>query len=353
MIVDRDIRPDAQIQTSKLLYGRDVLGRPTVAYPMGLRSIGGLKGARFNPGAKALGILRIASNIVEAETVSIGPFNSSAGQQLTDVFEFDVINTDSTKDTSGGQFNNTNNPILATMAAHGRAAGDLIRVENEILKVLRVPDINSLVLARGRCGTTTAAHADALDIFISATPPASNIPVGVVATLTPAVAIPALVAEINNALAGNERATAKASRCYLRYQAVALTNEMLLAALNPGVADSGITLAETMGGANNTWDTAATRLGAEPALKRSFITARVPNATEVALDAMRIPVDFTPGVINVTVITTATGLEVAWNGARTFTAYGGAYQGGYVTIGNGGVTDWSAAETVYVEIHEA
>lgn len=353
MITDREIRPDAQIQTSKLLHGRDVLGRPTVAYPMGLRSIGGLKGARFNPGAKALGILRVASDIVEAQTVTIGPFNSSAGQQLSDVFEFDVVNTDSTKNTSGGEFNNTNNPILATMAAHGRSAGDLIRVENEIMKALRVPDANSLVLARGRAGTTTAAHADGLDIFISATPPASNIPVGVVATLTPAVAVPALAAEINNALAGNERATAKASRCYLRYQAVPLTNEMLLAALNPGVADSGITLAETMGGANNVWDTAATRLGAEPALKRAYTIARVPNATEVALGFMRIPVDFTPGAIDVAVIMTADGLAVAWVGARTFTPYGGAYQGGYVTLDNAGGTDWAATDTVYVTIHEA
>jgi len=357
MIVNADVRKDAQIETSKLAAGRDVFGRPTALYPPGIRSIGGLKGVRFNPGAKALGVLRLAANIVEGETVTIGPFNSILGQQLTDVYEFDVINTDSGQNTAGGQWNNTNNPILVTFTAHGRSAGDLVRAENEILKVLRVPDANSLVLARGRSGTATAAHADALDIFVSATPPASNIPVGVVATLTPAVAGPALAAEINNAIsgAGIERAASKASRAYAVFQALSLASgaEVLLAALNPGAAASGIALAETLGGANNAWDTAATRLGAEPTIKRSFVTTRVPNATEVALGTMRIPIDFTAGAIDVSVITTASGLAVAWVGARTYTPFGGGYQGGYVTIDNTGATDWAATDTLYIEIHEA
>lgn len=354
-IFDGDIRKDAQIQTSKLLSGRDVFGRNTAAYPMGLRSIGGLKGARFNPGAKALGILRMAANIIEAETVTIGPFNSSAGQQLTDVYEYDVINTDSTINTSGGEWNNTNNPIRVTMAAHGRTAGDLLRVQTEFFKILRVLDVNTVVVARGRCGTTNATHADALDIFWSATPPVSNIPVGVDATLTPAVATPALAAEINNILAGAERAVSKASRAYLRYQAISLATgaEMLLAALNPGSVDSGVVLAETLSGANNVWDTAATRLGAEPALKRAYSTNRVPNATEVALGTMRVPVDFTPGPIDVAVITTSSGLAVAWVGARLFTAWGGAYQGGFVTLDNTGATDWATTDTLQITIHEA
>lgn len=342
-IKDRNINKSARIRTSKLADGGDSFGNPTNLVPQGVRSIGALGAASFRPGTKALAVLRVSANIVEAETVTIGPITIN-GVAITDVFEFDVVNTDTTVNTASGQWNNTNDPISATVTAHGLVAGDLLRVENEIVKILRVVDANTVVVARGRAGTTTAAHADGVDIFKSATPPAANIPVGVVTTLTPAVAIPALVDEIINAVCTNgERCASKASRIYQRLTAATFTNEMLLSAINPGVLTTAV--AEAMAGANNAWDTAAMRGGAEPGQKRSAIVKRTPNATEVALGTMRIPLDFTPTSVFVAVITTADGLAKAWVGARLITT-------NLVTLDNTGATDWAATDDVYVIAHE-
>src|SRR5262245_30883147 len=258
----------------------------------------------LRPGLKAIGILRVAANIAEGETVTIG----------TNVFEYDVVNTDSTINVSNNDLNNTNNPAKVTHAAHGQVAGNLVRFENEICKILRIIDANSYVVARGRCGTSVATHANGVDIFVSATPPAANIPVGVVTTLTPAVATPALAAEINNALAGGERATAKASTIFSTHLATSLLAgaEMLL----QSVAEAALTtsLAETLAGANNVWAAAAMAGGAVAAVKRVGRAFRVPNATEVALDEMQFVFGFTPTSVDIFVRVTATGVVKAWDG---------------------------------------
>jgi hypothetical protein len=291
----------------------------------------------IRPGTKATAVLRVASLVAEGETVTIG----------ADIYEVDIINTDSTKDTSLGQLNNTNGISQVTMTAHGRVAGDLIRVENEIMKVLRVLDANTIVVARGRCGTTIATHADALDIFISnSIPAAGRIPVGLVTTLTPAVFTPALAAEINNALAGGERATAKASTIYATHRATSLQAgvEMLLEAVSTGVLTTA--LSETLVGANNQWSAAAMAGGSAAAgVKKMGVQSRVPTATEVALGFMHFLFDFTPVIVLVDVVTTATGIRVAWVGGWTIT-------GGRVTVDNAGGVDWAATDTVRVTAYE-
>lgn len=347
MIVNAGVAPNARIETSKLDKGRDFFTDPRALFPLGQRLVGGLVGPRFNPGNPAQNVLFLLANIVEGQTVTIGPIVlDDPVNPVTDIFEYDVVNTDSTINTSAGQWNNTNDPILVTMAAHGRSAGDLLRVENEIFKILRVVDVNTLVVARARCGTVAAAHADALDIFWSATPPASNIPVGVVATLTPAVAGPALAAEINNILSGNERPTAKASRIYKKLKMVSLATgaENVLSGVNVGVLTTAC--AEALAGAGNAWNAANLYAGAEPVEKKVLYVQRVPTAAEVTAGFMRFAVDFTPGRIDVLVLVTASGLETAWNGNRTFAS-------GVVSIDNAGATDWATTSTVYVAIHEA
>jgi len=353
VITDFEIAPDAGIQTAKLLRGTDKLVSPRATFPLGERQVRGLAGPRFNPGLKAANVLILAANIAEAETVTVGPIVlDDPNTPITDVFEYDVVNTDSTINTSGGQWNNINDPIQVTAAALGRVAGDLLRVENEIFKILRVIDANTFILARGRSGTAVAAHADALDIFFSATPPASNIPVGVVATLTPAVAGPALAAEINNALSGTERATAKASRIYKKLVAVSLASggEVFLSSRNVGVLTTAC--AETLAGAGNAWLAANMYGGQEPGEKKVAYFQRVPTAAEVTAGFMRFPVDFTPGRIDVLVLVTASGLETAWNGTRTF-AVSSQPSGGIITVDNAGATDWATTSTVYIAAHEA
>jgi hypothetical protein len=294
-----------------------------------------------SPGVRASNVLRLAANVAEGETVTI----TIAG--VATVFEYDVVNTDSTVNVSGGQLNNTNALAQVTHAAHGRAAGDLVRVENEIMKVQRVIDANTYVVIRGRAGTTIATHADGVDIFVSATPPAANIPVGLVTTLTPAVAGPALAAEINNALAGGERATSKASTIYPLVQATSLQTgaEVLLEAVSVGTAANAYGTTETLAGANNVWSAATMTGGAAAGLKRVQRISRVPTATEVALGFMRFAFPFAPASADVAVITTASGIEVLWNGNRTIS-------GNRVSLDNASTVDWAATDTVHVIAYE-
>lgn len=297
-------------------------------------------------GVQARNSLRVASNVADGETVTIG----------TNVFEVDPITTDTTRTCAG--LNNTTNPVLLTLSgAPGIviAAGDLVRVENEICKVLRKNSTTQYVLARARAGTTIATHADATAVFQSAAAPAANIPVGVNVTLTPVVFIAALVAEINNALAGTERATAKASTIFDpgatfpdsqrtgKVVASIFTNEMFV---KSAIAEAMVlATTETLAGANNAWSTVTMAQGLAAVAKKRQRVVIVPNAQEVALGFIRIPVPFTPTFVAVEVRTTASGIVVAWNGGAVPSA-------GLVTIDNAGATDWAATDTLYVDIGE-
>lgn len=276
------------------------------------------------PGTKALGVLRVAADVASPETVTIG----------ADVYEVEIVNTDSTDNTAGGDFNNTTNPlVLANAGADypnvGWGAGKLIRIESEIMRVESING-NRVRLKRGDSGTTIATHANALDIFKGDGVTAGRIAVGLVTTLTPAAFMDALVDVINTE--GTELVTA-----------VEISdNEMLLEADSVGVKTTA--LAETLAGANNAWDTAAMRGGAAAALKRVATVTRVPNATEVALGKLHIPLDFAPTVVHVLVVVTATGVPTAWNGGVVIT--GG--NNPRVTLDNTGLTDWAATDTIHV-----
>lgn len=298
--------------------------------------------AFISVGAKAFGLLRVAADVVNGETVTIG------GR----VFEVDIINTDSTKNTAGGEWNNTANPITVTMTAHGRAAGDLLRVESEIFKIISAINANTLKLARARSGTAAAAHADAVDIFQSDAAPAANIPVGLVVTLTPAVFTDALVAEINNAAPQGleeNRPVAKASDLWSRIVASGPSdNEVLI--VGKGVGAVTLATTETLGGVNNVWS-AATMLGgsAPPTAQKKRVTlSRVPTATEVALGKMYFDFDFLPTKAEVLVQVTSTGVETLWNGGRVISTPAAPGGGGRVTLDNVGTVDWAATDTVYV-----
>jgi len=289
------------------------------------------------PGARAMNILRVAANVVEGETVLIGG----------NTFEVDIVNTDTGVNTAAGEWNNVLDPIQVTVTAHALVAGDLLRVENEIVKIMRVIDANTLVVARGRCGTTTATHADGLDIFKSATPPASNIPVGLVTTLTPAVFTPALADEINNPLTvtSKERVTAKASTIFGQVQATSLQAgvEMLLEAVSAGVLALATT--ETLAGVNNAWSNATMVGGLAGANAKHQFVKRVPTADEVALGFMRFSFPFTPAKVVVAVIITASGIAKGWVG-------GFQIVGNRVDVDNAGATDWAVTDTVYVLAEE-
>ncbi len=213
--------------------GADVYSLPLVLNTL----IKGGVSAPTHPVAGVVGILDLYANVADAETVTIN----------AKTYEFDVINTDSTDNTAGGSWNNVTDPLVIDLVAimpgvRGVIAeGDLIRVGNEIMKCT---DITTTVhtFARGRSGTTTAVHADAVDVFISAVAgaPGTDLLVGLVTTLTPAVAAPALAAEINAEDAADLTATSvtisgtfRAVECVATAaHALITTSETLLGALN-------------------------------------------------------------------------------------------------------------------------
>jgi len=296
--------------------------------------------AVIRPGTKASNVLRVAANVVDGETVTIG----------SDVYEVDIINTDSavnTANVAGAAFDAVANPAVLTLGAAPATAisvGDYVRIENEIMQVLRKNSTTEYIVSRARGGTTIATHAQNLDVFVSNAVP-TNISVPLVTTLTPAVFTPALAAVINNALAGGERSVVRSSTIYGTFVATSLQTgaEMLLEAITAGVLATATT--ETLGGANNAWSAATVVGGSAAAVKKFGIQARVPTATEVALGVMTFVFDFTPSLVRPFVHTTATGITEAWNGGFTIT-------GGRVRLDNAGATDWAATSTVTVQAFE-
>jgi len=286
-----------------------------------------------SPGVRSVNVLRVAANVADGETVTIGG----------NVFEVDIINTDAGVDTVGAM-DATTDPILVTFdGAHGFVPGQLVRIENEITKVLGVPTTTKAWLGRARSGTTAATHADNSDVFESNAHPAANIPVGLVTTLTPAVFTDALVDEINNALHGTERATVQASTIFGSVVASGPSdNEVLIREFSATPAELALACTETLAGANNVWAAAAMYGGVASGQRGIAVSQRVPNATEVALGNLTFEFPFTVRYAFVEVRVTSTpGVAKAWDGAITKTA-------GQVELDNGGSTDWAATDTVTV-----
>lgn len=279
--------------------------------------------ARFE-GMKAFGIIRIEADIVEAETITIG----------SEIYEFEVVNTDSSDTTADGDWNNTDDPLSVDIDSGYAnltgtlAVGDLIRVENEIMRVSAI--VGTLVsFQRGVSGTTAATHADAQAIYIGDGITAGTA-VGVVATLTPAVATDALIDDFNSETA-------------LAITAIDIDdNEILLLADSVGVLTSA--LAEDMTGASNEVDTAAMRGGVAEGNKNIAWAARVPDATEVGTGNMHFASDFTPSVVFVKVVVTATGAAKAWDGDAIIEAGPPAR----VVVNNDAAVDWADTDTVHV-----
>lgn len=271
-----------------------------------------------DPGRRAINILRLASNVASQETATIG----------TDVFEINIVNTDTNVNVTGGELAaGTPDVSQVTIAAHGLAVGDLIRIENEIMKVLGLVSADKVTVRRGHSGTTIATHADGTDVFKAGTAAAAGrLEVGLVTTLTPAAASAALAAVIN--MDGTQGLTATAISA----------NELLIIA--PATGDVTLACTETLAGANNVWAAAAMFGGKAAGQRRVAMQRRVPTATEVALGNLHFVFDFAPVVQAVRVVPTATpGAAKAFDGVFTVT-------GNRVTVDNSGSTDWAATDTV-------
>ena len=281
-----------------------------------------LAGILRDPGRCAVNQLRVAADVVHEQTVTIG----------ADVYEVEVVNTDSTDDTDNGDFDSEDSPLvvadISVYTGLDLAVGDLIRIEDEILRVSDVTG-DAVTFLRGQSGTTIAAHADAQDIFVGDGVTAGRIAVGLVTTLTPTAFTPALTADIN------EHATEDVTAVEVS------ANEMLLHANAAGAVVLATT--ETLAGANNAWAAVAMYGGAAPATKKLVSQSRAPIAAEVTLGNMHFAFDFAPTVVSIWVRVAATGLVVAWGG--TF-----AVDGNVLTLTNDVNPDWAATDLVTVTV---
>jgi len=277
-----------------------------------------------NPGAEAVNVLAVAADVSETETVTIGD----------DVYEVEIVNTDSTDNTANNNFANTNaNIVLSTFTADYPnttiAVGGLLRVESEIMRCTASSGA-SRTFNRGVSGTTVASHANANDMFVGdGIDGASTIAVGLVTTLTPTAFTPALVADVNRI--GSEAVTAVQIS----------VNEILIHADAVGVVE--LACAETLAGVGNAWGSATMYGGVDPGA-RTVVVSRVPTALEVTTGNLHFHFDFAPTVVSVSVFPTATpGVAKAWDGGATVAT-------NLVTLDNDGATDWAETDTVVLTV---
>lgn len=291
-------------------------------------AVGPLNASVLTAGKAAQQTLRVAANVASGETVVIGG----------DTYRVATAATDSTKNIANGELASTshvNNPIATiSMAAHGLKQNDIIRVENEIMLVLQALGTEQILVRRGACNTAVATHADGTDIFTEAVPGAGGRPIGLNATLTPAVATDALIWAINNL--GNERVVAID---------VDANTVVVATADKPGgtpVPFSGtIAVSETLAGAGNAWDGATITGGLLP--QQVHVEKIVPTAAEVTAGKIVKVFPFVPIVVDCLVRVTATAAAKAWDGAATVS-------GNAVIIDNAGATDWAATDTIMLTV---
>ncbi len=272
----------------------------------------------YDPGSYAQNTLRVASDVVSATTVTVG----------ANVFEIEIVNTDSADNTADDSFNQDTGPITVAKASYTHLSttlGTLIRVEDEIMR-LTAYNGTDLTYSRAQSGTTIAAHADATDIYKGDGVVAGRIAVGLVTTLTPTGFTPAFVADFNEH--GTTDITAEAIS----------DNQIQFTADVIGANTTATT--ETLAGANNAFAAVAMYGGRAQAAKQFAIIQAVPTAMDVVFGTMLFALGFTPTTVQVLIVVTATpGIALAWDGAITI-------DGGNVTIDNTGTADWAVTNTV-------
>lgn len=296
----------------------------------------------LRPGAKALQTLYLAANVVAGDTITIGD----------DVLTITVLNTTTGRTCAG--LANVSDPVLMTLSgapATAIAVGDLVSVESEILKCLRIIDVATFkyVMARGRSGTTPASHADATTVK-QAAGAQTGVPVGVITTLTPAVAGPAIVDEFNNVGAGTqfEQAASKVPVENANFTAVptlglAVGQQVVFIANAAGV-DVTATTSAFDNYTDNLWGAATVDGGAEPGVLKQDVQSRVVSTSAELVGQIHFAFPFTVRAAVVQVRDT-NGVAKAFTGSVKI-AYSestdAAMPAGTVTVRNVG-----AASTAY------
>lgn len=278
---------------------------------------------------KAAGTLTLVANPGDAETVTIGA--------KVYTFQATLTNVDGNVKIGASTAATLTNLIRAINLSGGTPGTDYAAAMTVHPTVTAAQGAGTTMLVTAKAGGTagnsivsTDGMANAGNVFDAAT--LGTTTAGVDPTAGEFTT--ALTTAIN--ASGTERVTAT------RVSA----NEVLINAANarngtPTAEARVTTLAETLAGANNAWDTAALRGGALAEAVNVSIQQRVPNAAEVAIGNMHFLFPAAPvAVLLARVVPTATpGAPKAWDGGLTIT-------GNRITLDNAGATDWAATDTV-------
>ncbi len=158
---------------------------------------------------------------------------------------------------------------------------------------------------------------------------AGNVQVDVSGGVTPTLALDALLAAVNGQVAVTGISAFKVSGNLLHLVGV-------------GSRSVGATFAETMAGGGNTVDAGWRGEAAHGNSPRQTM-GRDPIAAEVSAGVMYFYPSVSISRVEVSVVDSA-GDSVAWDGAVVFDATN------RVTVDNSGAVDWSATDTVYVQV---
>ena len=277
----------------------------------------------LRPGACAFAQLYVPANVVNGDPITIG----------ADTFEVDIINTDSAVNTANaaeGALNGTDTQSLVTLGAAPAtaiSAGDVIRIENELMLVVRKLTTTTYVVYRRYAGSTEATHAQNLDVFVSDSVP-TNISIPLVTTLTPAAFSPAFVGVFNwSKAAGDVRPARTATEGASKTAGLGARTAMPTVGLGPGAAGQTVLIVNNNPGVDttavsedfanstdNVWVAATFTGGLAAAVVGAEMVERVPTSAEVLGGEMHFPFGFTVRSVLAMMRITSTGEQLAFNG---------------------------------------
>lgn len=316
-----------------------------------------------NKGTKAVGVLRVASAVKDAQTVTIG----------RDVYEVDT--RDASHVTSGNirldLSAGSTVKMQATLTVDTQPiAGDTMTIGTKVYTFVPTGQANvdgqialggnvaatqpKIVAAINGSDSINTAHplvtAGAFAVNASVVTSIS----GGIATIactetftagtnifdattlgTTTAGVDPTAAEFTTALTAAINASGVEAVTAVRVS----NNEVLVHSDAVGVVI--LALSETLAGTNNAWDTSAMRVGLAEDVSNVALISRVPNAQEVAIGNLHVPLSFTPSVVIIQVRVTSGGSVKAWNGAYTIGT-------NLLTLDNSSSTDWATTDTISI-----
>lgn len=274
--------------------------------------------------AAASKVLTFAANIADGDTVTIGATTYTFKTALT-------------APTTAGQVligadltASRDNLVAAIMAAAGAGTtyGSLTTANASVSAVATSTDaITATAKAKGTVGNSIAIAEASTQLSWAG---------GAVAL---SGGVDATAGEFTTALAALTPENIKLDRIS--------ANEVLFTDVSRLGTVRALACSDTMAGSNNAW-AAANTYGYEgepdtPPARASAL--RVPNATEVALGTLHVPLSFVPTKAVVQVRVTSTGAVKAWGGLVTITSK-------RVTLTNNGTADFAATDTITLDASE-